>query len=109
MCVPSSHRDYFVTTITKDFTVKNIKGWHARPCALIARTISQYPGISVTFYCPDRNASASGTSLFEMMVLAVNCGDRVTATLTGKDTKKMNELLSVLEKIMERQFFDGDF
>ncbi|GEM_PF-4197373 len=44
-----------------------------------------------------------------MMVLAVNCGDRVTATLTGNDTKKMDELLFVLEKIMERQFFDGDF
>lgn len=98
-----------MTTITKEFTVKNIKGWHARPCALIARTISQYPGISVTFSCPARNASASGTSLFEMMVLAVNCGDHVTATLTGKDPQKINELLFVLEKIMDRQFCDGDF
>ena len=98
-----------MTTITKDFTVKNLKGWHARPCALIARTISKYPGISVTFSCPDRNASASGTSLFEMMVLAVNCGDRVTATLTGEDPQKMHELMLVLGKIMERQFLDGDF
>ena len=109
MYVPYSHRDYLVTTITKDFTIKNIKGWHARPCALIARTISQYPGISVTFSCPARNTTASGTSLFEMMVLAVNCGDRVTATLTGENAKEVNELLQVLEKIMERQFFDGDF
>ena len=98
-----------MTTITKDFTVKNLKGWHARPCALIARTISQYPGVSVTFSCPDRNASASGSSLFEMMVLAVNCGDHVVATLTGEDTKKMNDLMRALGKIMERQFLDGDF
>ena len=98
-----------MTTITKDFTIKNAKGWHARPCALIARTVSQYPGISVTFSCPDRNAVASGTSLFEMMILAVNCGDRVTAILKGEDVNQMNDLLQVLEKIMERQFFDGDF
>ena len=76
---------------------------------MIARTVSQYPDISVVFSCSDRNASASGTSLFEMMVLAVNCGDRVTATLTGKNTKKMNKLLLELENIMERQFLDGDF
>ena len=98
-----------MTTITKDFTVKNIKGWHARPCALIARTVSQYPDVSVTFSCPARNSSASGTSLFEMMVLAVNCGDRVTVTLSGEDTQEINKLLQVLEKIMDRQFFDGDF
>ena len=67
-----------MTTITREFTVKNIKGWHARPCALIARTISQYPGVSVTFSCPERNASASGTSLFEMMVpeLGRECPDQ---------------------------------
>lgn len=98
-----------MVTITRDFTVKNIKGWHARPCALIARTISQYPDISVTFSCPDKNEKASGTSLFEMMILAVNCGDRVTATLTGENSQQMEQLLLVLEKIMERQFSDGDF
>lgn len=98
-----------MTTITKNFTVKNIKGWHARPCALIVRTVSQYSDISVTFSCEERNAVASGTSLFEMMILAVNCGDQVTATLKGENVEQMNELLLMLEKIMERQFFDGDF
>lgn len=96
-------------TITKDFTVKNIKGWHARPCALIVRTVLQYPDVSVVFSCPERDTNASGTSLFEMMLLGINCGDRVMVTLTGKDVAQMNELLLTLEKIMERQFFDGDF
>ena len=98
-----------MTTITKSFTVKNQKGWHARPCALIARTIVQHPDITVTFSHPNQKTVASGSSVFEMMLLAVNCGDTIVVQLTGEDLQELQDLLSIIEKIIDRPFLDEDF
>ena len=96
-----------VMTITKQFTVKNIQGWHARPCAVIVRTVSKYPDIQVSFSCPKRTSiSASGTSIFQLMTLGINCGDSVTVTLTGENPHRIDRLIEVLHAIISQQDLD---
>lgn len=96
-------------TIVKKFTVKNVTGWHARPCAIISRTIKKYPNISVTFFCPQSDTTASGSSIFEMMVLAVNCGDTIIATITGENLEEINEVINILQKIINQSHLVEDW
>ena len=87
-------------TISKQFVVQNSGGWHARPCAFIVRTIAEHPNLSVVFSCPQKNAVASGTSLFEMMILAIEAGDTVNVSISGQDEDEANYLLKKLENII---------
>ena len=87
-------------TIIKKFTVRNVKGWHARPCAIISRVVEKYPKLSVTFFCHESNTTASGSSVFELMTLAVNCGDTITITVTGENLKKITKILDTLKEII---------
>lgn len=96
-------------TIVKNFTVQNVKGWHARPCAIIARTIAKHPNISVTFSCPQSDTIASGSSIFEMMILAVNCGDTITASITGENLEEINNLINTLQKIISQPYLAEDW
>ena len=96
-------------TIVKNFTVKNVKGWHARPCAIIARTVAKHPNISVTFSCPQSDTTASGSSIFEMMVLAINYGDTIIASLTGDNLEEINELIESLQKIISKPYLNEDW
>lgn len=89
-----------VMTIVKKFTVRNVEGWHARPCAIISRIVVKYPKISVTFFHHESNTTASGASVFELMVLAVSCGDTITVTITGNNLKQINKLMDILKKII---------
>lgn len=105
----SSGEALFVMTIVKDFTVQNVKGWHARPCAIIARTVARHPSLSVTFSCDQSDTIASGSSIFELMILAVDCGDTITASITGEDLEEINELINSLQKIISQPYLSADW
>ena len=62
--------------------------------------MNKYPKISVTFFHHKSNTTASGSSVYELMVLAVNCGDAITVTLTGNNLKQINKLMDILKKII---------
>lgn len=97
-------------TITKQFTVKNVTGWHARPCAVIARTVIQHPDVTVTFSCPEHGPTiARGSSIFELMTLAINYGDSIIVTLTSENETHLDQLLKKLQKIITKQDLLEDF
>jgi len=92
----------FRMTIFKQFVVQNSGGWHARPCALIVKTVTAYPNLSVVFSHPEKDIVASGTSLFQMMVLAIERGDIINIAVSGQDEAEINHLLKKLENIISQ-------
>ena len=88
--------------LTRTFIVKNEKGWHARPCSRIVKLLKSYPKVTVFFEklgCA--SLRASGDSIFELMKLGVNYGDKIAYTLQGNDKSQMYRLSQALVKLNE--------
>ncbi len=95
-------------TVAKDFTIRNVMGWHARPCSLITHTVKEHPNVTVTFLNSSNNESAPGASIYKMMMLAVNYGDVIKVTLQGDDPQEIDILMKKLEKIINQMCFEDD-
>lgn len=85
------------------FTVKNKKGWHARPCSRVVRLLKSHPNLSVVFEKLGCTCEpASGNSIFELMKLGLNHGDDVRYTLQGNDETEMHTLSENLLALNEQ-------
>ena len=88
--------------LTGTFTVKNEKGWHARPCSRIVKLLRSYPQVAVFFEklgCA--SIPASGNSIFELMKLGVNHGDEIAYILQGDNEFEMDLLIKKLLELNE--------
>ena len=91
-----------MTKLTGRFTIKNEKGWHARPCSRIVKLSKAYPRVTVFFEklgCT--SIRASGDSILELMKLGVNHGDEIAYTLQGENKFEMHLLIKKLLELNE--------
>jgi phosphocarrier protein HPr len=83
---------------TKDMTVVNKLGIHARPAALFVKTANRF-GCEITVQ--KDGETVNGKSIMGMMMLAAGPGSKLTVHAEGQDaTKALNEL----EELLKRKF-----
>jgi phosphocarrier protein len=76
----------------KDARVKSQYGIHARPSAAIVLTITNdFPDTEVHLIDSKSSQQANARSVIEIMMLALQCGAKVTITAFGKDEERAVE------------------
>ncbi len=68
--------------VRRAFVVNVQHGLHARPCALLVKTLQRF---RATVEVEADNVQASGQSIMDLMALAAGCGTRLTFTIRGQD------------------------
>lgn len=85
-------------TLRQTFAMTNRKGMHARPCALLVRTLRP-------FACEARveanGAVASGKSILGLMALAAGFGSNLTFIITGSEAARA---MAAVQRLFETQF-----
>lgn len=87
-------------TIERDMTIKNRFGIHARPAALIVKTVSQFES-DVTL-CRD-DMTASGKSIMGLLTLEGYQGAVLKVTATGPDAE---EVLNAIQDLVDSKFYE---
>jgi phosphocarrier protein HPr len=85
-------------TVTNTFVYTNHRGLHARPAALMVKTLSAYRS-SVIAQCNGEKANAK--SILGLLCLAVGAKTRVTFTATGPDAY---QAIAAVERLFVHQF-----
>jgi len=98
MSVPASKQPSDGTVMTREFTLMNKLGLHARPAARFVRAASAYKAEVVV---EKDGEEVNGKSIMGLMMLAAGCGSRLRVTATGADADR---LLDEIEKLIARQF-----
>lgn len=86
--------------ITKELTIKNRTGLHARPAALLVKTIGKFK--SEIFISKD-GYKVNGKSIMGVMTLAAESGSIIEISIDGPDEK---EALVALEDLINNKFFE---
>lgn len=86
--------------ITKDITVTNPKGIHARPSALIVQTAMDFHS-EITLELD--GSSADARQIIDVLSLGAHCGAVLKVTVSGPDEK---DALKTLEEIFALNFND---
>jgi phosphocarrier protein len=84
--------------LTKELTVQNKLGIHARPAALFVKTANQF---SCDIFVEKDGEKVNGTSIMGLMMLAAGPGSRLTVHAEGSDA---SQAISELEKLLKRKF-----
>lgn len=72
------------------YTIQDEMGLHARPAGVMVKRLKDLP-INVTIKCGQRSANAK--KLFQIMGMAVKCGETVTVELEGENEETMRDEL----------------
>lgn len=83
---------------TREFTVTNKLGIHARPAAQFVKTASRY---SCDIQVEKDDEQADGKSIMGLMMLAAGNGSILVVTAEGEDAE---EALEALEELIHRNF-----
>ena len=84
--------------LTKELTVQNKLGIHARPAALFVKTANQF---SCDIFVEKDGEKVNGKSIMGLMLLAAGCGSRLKITVVGPDSADM---VKALEELIARKF-----
>ena len=84
--------------MTKDFTVANKLGIHARPAALFVKTANRF---RCDIFVEKDGETVNGKSIMGLMMLAAGPGSKVTVHANGQDA---NQALAEIETLMLRKF-----
>ncbi len=84
--------------VTRTFVYTNFRGMHARPAALLVKSLADFK-CSVMAQCNGEKANAK--SILGLLCLAVGCQSKVTFTATGPDAP---EAMLVIESLFQQQF-----
>lgn len=84
--------------VTKELTVGNKLGIHARPAALFVRTASRFES---NINVEKDGEVVNGKSIMGLMMLAAGYGSRLRIIAEGKDAENA---VAELEKLFERKF-----
>lgn len=94
----STHTNTLHSMVTKELTIINKLGIHARPAAQFVRTASRFSSdISVE----KDDEEVDGKSIMGLMMLAVGHGASITLTIEGEDEVAAME---ALEDLINRKF-----
>ena len=86
--------------IQKEFVIKNKLGLHARPAAILVKTMGKFKSdvrISKDGY------EVNGKSIMGVMTLAAEPGSKIQVVIDGEDEK---EAMAALEDLIEKRFFE---
>ncbi len=84
--------------LTKDFTIKNKLGLHARPVAMFVKTANKFKSDIIV---EKSNETVNGKSIMGMMMLAAGKGSVIKVTAKGPDAE---EALKELEQLINNKF-----
>ena len=84
--------------VCRSFLVNLEHGLHARPCAMLVRSLQPY---QVSVFVELNGETASGKSILGLMSLAAGFGSNITFTITGQDA------FSAMTKV--EQLFETNF
>ncbi len=84
--------------ITKEFTILNKSGLHARPAALFVKTANKFKSkISVA----NGASSVDGKSILGLMTLGAGQGEKILVSASGSDESQM---IKAIRKIIKDKF-----
>ncbi len=84
--------------LTKEFTILNKLGIHARPAAQFVQIASKHRS---EVWVEKDGEEVNGKSIMGLMMLAAGHGSKVTITASGTDEK---EAMEALEKLISEKF-----
>jgi phosphocarrier protein HPr len=87
-----------MVTISKEFTILNKLGIHARPAAQFVKTAS---GFSCEIRVEKDGEEVDGKSIMGLMMLAAGNGSVITVTAEGPDADRA---LDAIEALVARRF-----
>ena len=83
---------------SKELTIINRLGLHARPSAMFVKTASRF---RAEIWVEKDGERVNGKSIMGLMLLAAGCGSRLRVTVTGGDA---NDIVKALEELIARKF-----
>jgi phosphocarrier protein HPr len=87
--------------VTKELTIVNKLGLHARPAAMFVKVSSAWDA-EVTVEKDEEQVN--GKSIMGLMMLAAGCGAKIKVTAEGKDE---NVVMDLLEALVNSGFTEG--
>jgi phosphocarrier protein HPr len=82
--------------VTRDLTVSNKLGIHARPAAMFVKTANRF---SCDIFVEKDGEKVNGKSIMGLMMLAAGPGSKLTVYAEGEDaTRAVNELETLLQQ-----------
>ena len=84
--------------IEKDFIIPNKLGLHARPAALLVKTLSRY---NSDIYITKDNQVVNGKSIMGVMTLAAEYGSTIRFRISGEDEE---DVVTVIEEVFALKF-----
>ena len=84
--------------LTRELTIANKLGIHARPAALFVKTANRF---ACEIFVEKDGEKINGKSIMGLMMLAAGPGSKVTLHVKGADA---NAALSELEELVKRKF-----
>lgn len=97
MTVRKGHDD---SKITKELTVTNKLGIHARPAAMFVKTANQF---DCEIMVERGGETVNGKSIMGLMMLAAGPGSKLTVHAEGKDAYAA---VSQLEDLLKHKFYE---
>jgi len=88
----------YEVTLRQTFTMTNRNGLHARPCALLVKTLRPF-GCQVKV--EHGNAVADGQSILGLMALAAGFGSKLAFTITGAEAARA---MAAVQRVFDTQF-----
>lgn len=85
---------------SREVTIKNKLGLHARPASLFVQMASGYDS-EITVLRKDGGEPADGKSLMSMLILTASCGTPLTIRGEGRDSE---EAVDALAELVDRGF-----
>jgi len=84
--------------LTKELTVQNKLGIHARPAALFVKTANRF---SCDIFVEKDGEKVNGKSIMGLMMLAAGPGSKLTVYAEGSDA---SQAIGELERLLKRKF-----
>lgn len=85
-------------TLRQTFTMTSRNGLHARPCALLVKTLRPF---ACEVIVEHDDATASGNSILGLMALAAGFESKLTFIISGKEAA---QALAVIQRLFATQF-----
>lgn len=88
-------------TLRQTFAMTSRNGLHARPCALLVKTLLPF---ACAVKVEANGALASGNSILGLMSLAVGFESKLTFTITGREAARA---MAAVQRLFDTQFEDA--
>jgi len=94
--------DSTVSELSKEFTIQNSSGLHARPAAMFVKLANQFD--SEVWVSKEGDDPINGKSIMGLMMLAAGPGTKITVTAEGSDAQAS---LDAIGALIEGNFEDA--